>query len=135
MQRGVGDRIRSKSYNKNERDPTKYQVGDLILVDISRHTAGNKNKFTPTWHGPHEIIRVISPSKVFEIREIGNIDHIQQINIKFMKPYKASPYVIALNHINDHPEIPSNRIAQYINSRKLSKCLIKLTPSQKRRQL
>ena len=129
------DRIRSKTYNKGKKESTEYQVGDLVLIDVSRHTVGNKNKFSPTWHGPHEIIKVISPNKVFEVREIGNVQHIQQTNIKFMKVYKASPYVMVINYINDYPEISSHRIIPYINHRKLNKCLIKLTPSQKRRQL
>ena len=128
------DRIRSKSYNKNRVQPHKYEVGDLVLIDISRRMTGNKSKFTPTWHGPHEIVHIIMPDKVFKIREIGNESHIQQINIRFIKPYQSTPYMMIMNHVMDHPQLQSNRIVQYIKRRKMTSILIK-TPSSKKRQL
>ena len=129
------DKIRSKSYNKSRLESHKYEVGDLILVDVSRRTHGNKNKFTPTWHGPHEIIHIISPEKVFKIREVGNIQHIQHVNIRFIKPYNASPYMMMINWIGENPQQQSKNITQYIKQRQLNKCLIKLTPSSKKRQM
>ena len=95
---------------------------------------GNKSKFTPTWHGPHEIIHIIFEDKVFKIREIGNESHVQQINIKFIKPYQSTPYMMILNHVMDNPQIKSNQIVKYIKWRKMTPNLIK-TPSSKRRQL
>ena len=130
------DHIRSKSFNKSRSPVHKYEVGDLILIDVSRRTTGNRSKFTPTWHGPHEIIHIIFPDKVYKIREIGNESHIQEINIKFIKPYKISPYMMILNHVNDNPHVKSHHIVKYIQYRKLTPNLLKkLTPSSKKRQL
>ena len=91
-----------------------------------------------TWHGPHEIIEIIYPDKVFKIREVGNESHIQQININMIKPYRTTPYAMIMNHITDNPQIPSDHIVKYINHRKLTINLLHkliMTPSSKRRQL
>ena len=130
------DHIRSKSYNRNRSPAHKYEVGDLVLINISRRTTENQSKLNPTWHGPHEIIHIIIPDKVFKISEVGNETHTQQINIKLIKPYKASPYIMTMNYIMDNPHIQSNHINQYIQYRKLTPNLLKsLTPSSKKRQL
>ena len=119
------DKIRTKSRNKSNNKCVEYEVGDLILVNISRRMIGNKSKLNPTWHGPHEIIEIIYPQKVFKIREIGNISHVQQININLIKPYKASPYIMVLNFLEDNQDIPSNKINKYINHRRLTLSLLK----------
>ena len=119
------DQIRSKSYNKNRTPVHKYEVGDLVLIDVSRRMTGNKSKFTPSWHGPHEIIHIIMPDKVFKVQEVDNESHIQEINIKFIKPYKASPYMMVLNHVMDQPQIKSTNIIKYIQWRKLTLTFLK----------
>ena len=120
------DQIRTKSYNKNRNVIHEYNVGDMVLIDISRRTHGNEAKLNPTWHGPHEIIQIISPDKVFRIREIGNASNIQKINIRMMKPYKGSPYLMIINYGIDNN---LNDIVQYVIN-KYTK-----TPSSKRRRL
>ena len=130
------DQIRSKSYNKNRYPVHKYEIGDLVLIDISRRMTGNKAKLTPSWHGPHEIIHNVMPDKVFKIREIGNESHIQEINIKFVKPCKASAYMMVMNWVMDNPHVRSDHIVKCIQWRKLTPTLLKCkTPSSKRRQL
>ena len=120
------DQIRTKSYNKKRNKVHQYEIGDLILVDISRRTHGNESKLNPTWHGPHEIIRIISPNKVFQIREIGNISNVQRINIRLIKPYKASPYITMLNYAI---ETNRNDTVRYIINK------YNQTPSSKRKRL
>ena len=130
------DYNRPKSHNKNRTPAHKYEVGDLILVDVSRRTTENKSKFTPTSHGPHEIIHIIMEDKVLKIREIENESHIQEINIKFIKPCKASPYMMVMNCVMDNPQIKSCNVVKYIQQRKLTLNLLKnLTPSSKKRQM
>ena len=130
------DHIRSKAYNKGRAPAHKYEIGDLVLVNMSRRTTGNQSKLTPTWHGPHEIIHIIIPDKVFKICEVGNESHIQQINIKLIKPYKASPYMMIMNYTMDNPHIKSYQIVKYIKHKKLTLNLLKsMTPSSKKRQL
>ena len=105
---------------------------------MSRRTQGNLSKLNPTWHGPHEIIDIISPDKVFKIREIGNETHIQQVNIKMIKPYKVSPYTLIMNHVMDNKNVASNNIVKYINNQKLTINLLQkviMTPSSKGRQI
>ena len=119
------DNIRIKSRNKSNKESIQYEVGDLVLINISRRMIGNKSKLNPSWHGPHEIIEIIYPQKVFKIREIGNISHIQQININLMKPYKASPYIMMINYFEDNEHIPSDKITKYINHKRLTLSLLK----------
>ena len=87
--------------------------------------SGNKSKFTPSWHGPHEIIHIMMPDKVFKVQEVDNESHIQEINIKFIKPYKASPYMMVMNHVMDHPQIKSTNIIKYIQWRKMTPSFLK----------
>ena len=132
------DRIRSKSYNRDKSLPHEYEVGDLVLINISRRLTGNKAKLTPTWHGPHEIIRVIFPNKTYEIREVGNDSHIQEINIKFIKAYKTTPYVMIMNYVMDteSASINTRNVSRYIQQRRLTLNWLKQwTPSSKKRQL
>ena len=112
------DKIRSKSYNKKRLDTHEYDIGDLVLIDISRRLIGNESKFNASWHGPHEIIDIIEPNKTFKIREINDIRNIQQINIRLMKPYKMSPCINLFNYMKDYPNLKaeekSNKIIKYI---------------------
>ena len=79
---------------------------------------------------------IVMPNKVFKIREIGNESHIQEINIKFVKPCKASAYMMVMNWVMDNPHVRSDHIVKCIQWRKLTPTLLKCkTPSSKRRQL
>ena len=89
------DKIRTKTYNKHRKIPFEYNVGDNVLINIKRRYVGNKSKFTPTWIGPFEIIHI--NDKQYTVREINNDNNIQKINIRFIKPYKISPYITILN--------------------------------------
>ena len=120
------DKIRLKSINKSRNKSIEYEIGDLILINVSRRMIGNKSKLTASWHGPHEIIKIISPNKVFQVREIGNPTHVQQINVNLIKPYKSSPYLMIINYIEDNPSFPSNNVINYINHKRLSLSLFKI---------
>ena len=124
------DQIRSKSFNKDRPPIHEYEVGDLILINISRRMTGNRAKLSPIWHGPHEIIHIIFPKKTYKIREIGNESHIQEINIKFIKPYKTTPKMMLMNYVTTNISYKSNNIVQYINQ-----SIVLKTPSSKKRQL
>ena len=47
----------------------------MILVNISRSMVGNQSKFTPSWHGPHEIIEIVEKDEVYKMQEIGSESH------------------------------------------------------------
>ena len=42
------DQTRTKAYNNNRSRAVDYQVGDLVLNNITRRVIGNKMKFTPS---------------------------------------------------------------------------------------
>jgi len=86
------DRNRSRSYNKTKNESISYQVGDYVMIDIHRQQIGNIKKFQPSWIGPFEIIKIID-DKQYHVSEVGNESNVQRVNIRFMKPYKSSPYV------------------------------------------
>ena len=86
------DENRSKSYNKTKNESITYQVGEYVMIDVHRHQTGNKKKLNPSWIGPFEIIKIID-NKQYHVSEVGNEDNIQKVNIRFIKPYKSSPYV------------------------------------------
>ncbi len=52
------DKIRSKNYNKNRKPLIAYNIGDLVLLNISRRLIGNQRNFTASWISPYEIIAI-----------------------------------------------------------------------------
>ena len=115
------DEVRSKSYNKKRYEAHQYEIGDLILIDWSRRLSGNASKLKPTWQGPYEIIEIIVPTKTYKVREVGNEDNIQQVNIRMMKIYKSSPYLNIINYMHfEHHKLNQRKIIHYINQRRLS---------------
>ena len=117
------DKIRIKTFNKHRKIPFEYNVGDNVLINIKRRYVGNKSKFTPTWIGPFEIIHI--NDKQYTVREINNDNNIQKINVRFIKPYRISPYITILNKsllmIKNDDKIDGlrnyNKIYQYIIKR------------------
>ena len=86
------DKSRSKSYNKQKNEAISYQIGDYVMIDVTRHQVGNIKKFRPSWIGPFEIIKIID-DKQYHVSEVGNEKNVQKVNIRFIKPYKSSRYV------------------------------------------
>ena len=120
------DIIRSKTYNKNRPELIKYSIGDKVLMNVKRRYVGNRRKFTATWIGPFEIIGIAD--RMITIREIDNDKNVQQINIKFIKPYKQSPYIAIMNTsmqmiLDDDTNREYRRIYRYVKD-KLSDCHI-----------
>eukprot|EP01083_Nonionella_stella_P268826 909076_1 len=112
------DTRRSKNYNKNRKDAIEYEVGDFVMIDVTRRYVGNRKKLSASWNGPFEIIRIMD--KQYEVREVGNESNVQLINPRFMKPYKSSPYFNAMTcclmRMNDD-EKRCKRILKYINQK------------------
>ena len=88
------DARRSKSYNKGRGKQIEYEVGDKVLVDISRRYVGNKKKFRAKWHGPFEIIEI--RDKQIICAEVDNEVNVKTVNINQIKPYNESPYLSVL---------------------------------------
>ena len=86
------DQNRSKSYNKTKDESITYQIGDFVMVNVQRQQIGNVKKFRPSWIGPFEVIKIID-DKQYHVSEIGNEKNVQKVNIRFIKPFKSSPYV------------------------------------------
>ena len=86
------DQSRSKSYNKTKDESITYQIGDFVMVNVQRQQIGNVKKFRPSWIGPFEVIKIID-DKQYHVSEIGNEKNVQKVNIRFIKPFKSSPYV------------------------------------------
>ena len=89
------DKTRYKSINKDRKSAIEYEIGDYVLIDVHRERVGNVKKFTPTWIGPFEIIKIMD--KQFVVREIGNDTNVRKVNIRYIKPYKSSPYINLIN--------------------------------------
>ena len=114
------DKIRSKTYNRDKTDSIKYQIGDLVLNNISRQLIGNKKKFTSTWIGPYEIIKILG-DKTYEIRKVDDETHATNQHERFLKPYKVSPYINTLNYsmmmIHKEKDRDYNRILNHIEKK------------------
>ena len=68
----------------------------------------------------------------------GNDSHIQEMNIKFVKAYKTTPYVMIMNYVMDteFESINTRNISRYIQQRRLTLNWLKQwTASSKKRQL
>ena len=84
------DASRQRTYNKGRSKEIKYEIGDIVLSNIRRRLIGNKAKFTESWAGPCEIIKIVN-DKQCKIRYIDTGNEELQ-NIKFLKPYIVTPY-------------------------------------------
>ena len=111
------DKNRSKSYDKSKNESIRYQIGDYVMIDITRHQVGNIKKFRPSWIGPFEIIKIID-NKQYHVSEVGNEKNVQKVNIRFMKPYKSSPYVNIIKKcfLMDNTQL-SDDILNYIKNK------------------
>ena len=115
------DKVRSKSYNKKRCVPYSYEIGDLILIDWSRRLTGNASKLKPTWQGPYEVIEIVIPTKTYKVREVGNEQNVQQVNIRMMKIYKSSPYLNIINYMDSRTKESRQRyVIKCINQLRLS---------------
>ena len=113
------DESRSKSYNKTKRQSISYQIGDYVMIDVHRQQIGNVKKFRPSWIGPFEIVKIID-DKQFHVSEVGNEKNVQKVNIRFIKPYKSSPYVNIIEIcfiMADNIHAPSQKILEYIRNK------------------
>ena len=82
---------------------------------------GNKSKFTESWTGPFEIIEVIN-DKQYRIRHIENENEELQ-NVKFLKPYKVTPYTNMMNKAmmmidKDNNDKDYDKIVKYVKLKK-----------------
>ena len=103
---------RSKSYNKGRAKQIEYEVGDKVLVDISRRFSGNQRKFRAKWHGPFEITEI--RDKQIICFEIDNIVNVKTVNINQIKPYKESPYLTVLRCCSRSQTTTSTRAMQHV---------------------
>ena len=93
------------------------------MNNVSRRMIGNKAKFNASWTGPFEIIRIVN-DKTCEIREVGNEGNVEIQNIRFLKPYKVSPYTNIMNTAMMMMERSDNKreydkIIQYAQKKRL----------------
>ncbi len=91
------DKNRSKSFNKSRIPELKYNIGDLVLLNITRRLIGNRKKFSASWIGPFEIVDI--KDKQYKLRDIDDENHIELTNSKFIKPYKTTPYNFIRNKL------------------------------------
>ena len=89
------DTARSKTINKDRTTLIRYEVGDYVMINVEREHVGNEKKFLPKWIGPFEIIKI--NDKQYVVREIGNEGNVRKVNLRFIKPYKSSPYINIIN--------------------------------------
>ena len=92
---------RTVAYNKNRKDAIKYEVGDAVLVDVSRKLQGNQKSLNPTYIGPYEIVESVDDQQ-FYLREIDNPSNVTKENIHALKPYKEAPYVMLLQYCHQN---------------------------------
>ena len=110
---------RTATYNKRRSDSIEYEVGDVVLVDVSKRLVGNNKSLNPQYVGPFEIIQNVGESgQQFVCREIGNESNVRTENIHALKPYKIAPYLNVLFQSYRNPQCRldhnSNYIIQYI---------------------
>ena len=85
-----------------------FEVGDAVLVDISRRLVGNKKSLTPKWVGPFEVVDIVtrddedsdvedgddeSKGDQYVLREIGNEQNEKKENVHSLKKYHLAPFV------------------------------------------
>merc|ERR1719242_958079 len=115
-------RRRTVSYNKRRKDSIVYNVGDSVLVDVSRKLVGNKKSLKPSYVGPFEIVHDVGgDGQQFVLREIGNETNEIKENVHALKPYKGAPYINVLQACMMNPRLPSDHDAEKIRNELPSK--------------
>lgn len=79
----------SANYNEKRREPTKYKVGDKILVNAKEYiTVKRDSKFAYKWFGPLTISRIIGDTNIeVERGELSTAKKHNVFNLRAVKPY------------------------------------------------
>ena len=104
------DTLRKARADKNSKE-SDFDVGELVLYNISQRYTGNKKKFTPHYVGPYEIIKIFNNGQNVQLREVENELNIFNGHISNVKRYHTftldnenymNPHEILLQQSKNH---------------------------------